>query len=311
MTSPIKIRIGTRASALARWQAEWVAAELQSRAGVEVELVPISTAGDRQQQGSIGSIGTQGVFTKEIQKALLDSRVDVAVHSLKDLPTDPVEGLTLGAVPPRESPRDVLICRERQSLDELPAGAIVGTGSPRRRAQLLNLRPELRVEDVRGNVDTRLRKLDDGEFDALVLAKAGLVRLKLEARISCELPPEQFLSAIGQGALGIEIRAGDDATLKAVTHLNDSVTHAAVAAERALLAHLRGGCLAPVAALAEPTDKGGLHLRAAVLSSNGSQRLDASQSASLDDAVKLGREVAEALLAQGAASLIAAARDTD
>ncbi|CAK9067831.1 Porphobilinogen deaminase (PBG) (Hydroxymethylbilane synthase) (HMBS) (Pre-uroporphyrinogen synthase) [Durusdinium trenchii] len=309
MTTSKKIRIGTRASALARWQAEWVAAELKSRAGVEVELVPISTAGDRQQQGPIGSIGTQGVFTKEIQKALLDDRVDVAVHSLKDLPTDQVEGLMLGAVPPRESPGDALVCREKQTLDDLPVGAVVGTGSPRRRAQLLNLRPDLSVKDVRGNVDTRLRKLDDGEYDALVLAKAGLVRLELDDRISYVLASEQFLSAIGQGALGIEIREGDAETLEAVAHLNDSATFAAVAAERALLAHLRGGCLAPVAALAEPNDDGTLHLRAVVLSNDGSQRLDASQTAPTEDAVQLGREVAEALLAQGAAKLIAAARD--
>lgn len=311
MTATPKIRIGTRASALARWQAEWVAAQLHVLASADVELIPISTAGDRQQQGPIGSIGSQGVFTKEIQKALLDERVDVAVHSLKDLPTDQVQGLILGAVPLRESPRDALVCREKQSLDQLSAGAVVGTGSPRRRAQLLNLRPDLVVEDIRGNVDTRLRKLDEGEFDALVLAKAGLVRLQLEDRISYELPPEQFLSAIGQGALGIEIRDGDAATQDVVSHLNDTTTHQAVIAERALLAHLRGGCLAPVAALAEADSTGSLMLRAAVLSSDGTQRIDHSLQAPLADAEQLGRDVAEALLSQGAAELIAAARDSD
>lgn len=311
MTAQPKIRIGTRASALARWQAEWVASQIRDLAGVEVELVPISTAGDRQQQGPIGSIGSQGVFTKEIQKALLDERVDVAVHSLKDLPTDQVAGLTLGAVPLRESPRDALVCREERFLDDLPTGAVVGTGSPRRRAQLLNLRPDLFVEGIRGNVDTRLRKLDEGEFDALVVAKAGLVRLQLEDRISCELPPEQFLSAIGQGALGIEIREHDGATREVVSHLNDNATHQAVLAERSLLAHLRGGCLAPVAALAEADSTGTLVLRAAVLSIDGTQRIDDSQQAPLAEAEQLGRDVAEALLSEGAAELIAAARQSD
>ncbi len=311
MTTVLKIRIGTRASALARWQAEWVAQRLREETGADVELVSISTAGDRQQQGPIGSIGAQGVFTKEIQRALLDDRVDVAVHSLKDLPTDPVERLTLGAVPPRESPRDVLVCREKQELGELPPGAVVGTGSPRRRALLLNLRADLRVVDVRGNVETRLRKLDEGEFDALVLAKAGLLRLQLEERITQELAPEVFLSAIGQGALGIEIRADDAATREAVSQLDDPATHMAVDAERSLLAQLRGGCLAPVAALAETVGDGKLFLRAVVLNIDGTHRVDASSEAPIEQAVQLGRDVANDLLAQGAAELIAAARDAD
>ncbi len=311
MTTLLKIRIGTRASALARWQAEWVAGQLRELVAADVELVTISTAGDRQQQGPIGSIGSQGVFTKEIQRALLEHRVDVAVHSLKDLPTDQVEGLLIGAVPPRESPRDVLVCRENRTLDELPPGSVVGTGSPRRRAQLLNRRADLRVVDVRGNVETRLRKLDEEEFDALVLAKAGLLRLGLEDRITQVLAPEVFLSAIGQGALGIEIRADDATTREAVSQLDAPATHMAVAAERSLLAHLRGGCLAPVAALAESIDDGKLHLRAAVLNLDGTQRVDAEAEAPTDAAEQLGRDVADHLLAQGAAAMIAGARDSD
>ena len=311
MPTPLTIRIGTRGSALARWQAEWVAGQLREKAAVDVQLVTISTAGDRQRQGPIGSIGTQGVFTKEIQGALLDHRVDVAVHSLKDLPTDPVEGLTLAAVPPRESPRDVLVCRENQKLDDLPPASIMGTGSPRRRAQLLNLRADFRVVDVRGNVETRLRKLDEGEFDALVLAKAGLLRLQHEDRITQELAPELFLSAIGQWALGIEIRRDDTTTQDAVRQLDDPATHRAVAAERSLLARLRGGCLAPVAALAEPSGDGKLFLRAVVLDIDGTHRVDAAAEAPVERAVQLGCDVANELLEQGAAQLIAAAREVD
>ncbi|MEX0641575.1 MAG: hydroxymethylbilane synthase, partial [Pirellulales bacterium] len=202
----LRLRLGTRASALARWQAEWVAAQLTSR-GVEVELVPIATRGDVRNRESIENIGSPGVFTKELERALLDERIDVAVHSLKDLPTDPVAGLCLPAVPERESPRDVLISRHGLLLDRLPAAATVGTGSLRRRAQLLHARADLVMRDVRGNVDTRLKKLADGEFDALVLAHAGLVRLGLDDQITEILKPARMLPAVGQGALAIEARA--------------------------------------------------------------------------------------------------------
>lgn len=300
------LRLGTRGSALARWQAEWVAGRLRE-AGVEVDLVPISTRGDRQQVGPIGAIGAPGVFTKELQRALLESEVDLAVHSLKDLPTDPVEGLILGAVPARGPVADVLICREASSLANLPSGATVGTGSLRRRAQLWHARPDLRMQDVRGNVETRLRKLLDGEFDALVLAQAGLERLNLAQHVTEILPSGIMLSAPGQGALGIEVRRDDARRLAVLATLDDPGTHRAVIAERALLATLRGGCLAPVGAWGRVEGET-LHVEGVVLSHDGQRRLAASAQGELRQAAQLGAEAAQALLDQGAAALIESAR---
>jgi hydroxymethylbilane synthase len=332
------LRLGTRASSLARWQADWVAARLVER-GHAVEIVEIATAGDVQQLGPVADIGSPGVFTKEIQRAMLSGRVDFAVHSLKDLPTDVVAGLTLAAVPPRESPADVLVVgsrgqgaggresiarsREQGAGDEkrepsssqlhapcslLSSGARVGTGSLRRQAQLRHVRPDLVVENIRGNVDTRLRKLDEGKYDAIVLAEAGLRRLGLAGRIAQVLPFDVMLPAVGQGALGIECRANDVATLSALAAIDDAEAHAAVLAERSLLAHLRGGCLAPIGALAQ-IGSGRLQLSAVVLSRDGSQRLAASDAAPPVDAEELGRKVAESLLALGAAELIAESRE--
>jgi hydroxymethylbilane synthase len=263
------------------------------------------------------------VFTKEIQRALLAGAIHLAVHSLKDLPTEPVDGLMLAAVPPRESVADVLVLpagsrgqeagnAERQSLplSMLRHGARVGTGSLRRQAQLRHVRPDLQMMDIRGNVDTRLRKLDAGQVDAVVLAEAGLVRLGLAGRITEALPSEVMLPAVGQGALAIECRADDAATQRVVAALDDAATHAAVLAERALLAHLRGGCMAPVGARAW-VDRNELQLSAVVLSSDGARRLAARDSAATTDrnsAEELGRRVAERLLADGAAELISAAR---
>jgi hydroxymethylbilane synthase len=306
----IRLRIGTRASALARWQAEWVAARLAER-GVESELVPIVTQGDQHQAGPIGALGSQGVFTKEIQRAVLDGRADLAVHSLKDLPTEPVEGLCLAAVPPRESAGDVLVLRQGEKLYDLPRGARVGTGSLRRRAQLWHVRSDLAFDDVRGNVETRVRKLDEGAYDALVLAEAGLKRLGLAARIAQVLPKEIMLPAVGQGALGIEARADDRQARDAVSALDDRPTRAAVLAERALLAALRGGCLAPVGAWGRMETDGRLHLDAVVLSVDGRTRLLAADAATPAAAEVLGASVAERLLSQGAAELIAAARRAD
>jgi hydroxymethylbilane synthase len=300
------IRLGTRASKLARWQADWVAARLREH-GDTVEIVEIATAGDVEPSGPVADIGAPGVFTKEIQRAVLSGEVDVAVHSLKDLPTDEIAGLKLAAVPPRESPADVLLARSGKSLESLPASARVGTGSLRRQAQLRHARPDLRVERIRGNVDNRVRKLDAGQFDAIVLAEAGLKRLGLAGRISQVLPFDVMLPAVGQGALGIECRRDDAATLAALALLDDAKSHAAVLAERALLAHLRGGCLAPIGALAI-IENGRLRLTAVVLNSDGSRRLNASDDAAPADALDLGRRVADALLAQGAAELIAASR---
>ena len=241
------LRLGTRASRLARWQADWVAARL-TELGQTVEPIPIRTEGDRKQQGPIGKIGTRGVFTKEIQQALLENRIDLAVHSLKDLATEPVEGLILAAVPERGPWADCLVIREARSLYELPTGAVIGTGSLRRSTQLLHLRPDLKIENIRGNVETRLAKLDAGRYDCVALAEAGLVRLGLEDRITERLDRGQLLPAVGQGALGIEARGGDKRTLEILSQLNDRTTFASVIAERSMMRTLKGGCLAPIAA---------------------------------------------------------------
>jgi hydroxymethylbilane synthase len=313
---PRKLRLGTRASKLARWQAEWVAHKLTAL-GHQVELVEIATRGDMEQVVAVEEIGTRGVFTKEIQRALLAGDVDLAVHSLKDLPTEPLNGLILAAIPPRESSADVLVLgagsRERgagnkNSISELPRDARVGTGSLRRQAQLRYLRPDLQISDVRGNVDTRLRKLDDGLFDAIVLAEAGLRRLGLADRISQVLPSDVMLSAVGQGALGIEGRVDDVETLWALAPLDDADTRAAVTAERALLNHLRGGCMAPVGGLGRLEGEE-LRLAAVVLSADGTQRMVASEVGLPDDAEALGVRVAEILLSKGAAKLIASSRN--
>jgi hydroxymethylbilane synthase len=301
------LQLGTRASALARWQAEWVAARLLS-CGHAVDLVPITTQGDVV-RGSLGEAGGVGLFTKELQHALLDGRIDLAVHSLKDLPTEHVPGLALAGVPPRESVCDVLLSRDGLTLASLPYGAVVGTGSLRRRAQALHRRPDLRFIDIRGNVDTRVRKLQSGQYDAIILAEAGLNRLQLTAHVTQVLSPLEMLPAVGQGALGIEARANDQRTRTAVEALNDPATHAAVLAERSLLLTLLGGCLAPVGAWGRATENGQLELDAVVLSADGKQRLAATaRTADLADAVDLGKHVAETLLAQGAALLIQQSR---
>lgn len=303
------LRIGTRGSELASWQANWVAERLRSQ-GVECELIKISTRGDVQQEQPIEAIGTQGVFTKELQKALLDGRIDVSVHSLKDLPTEPVKSLCLAAVPERESPLDVLVSRNNLRLDQLPQAARIGTGSVRRRSQLLHLRPDLRIHDVRGNVDTRLKKLDDGQYDALILAEAGLKRLGLAGRITEVLSADRMLPAVGQGALGLETRAHDAAAREIMELIDDLSSHQAVLAERALLSTLRGGCLAPVGAFGRLEDDGRLKLTACVFSRDGKRRLVAEHLGNAADAVQIGRQVAEDLLADGAAELIEAARTT-
>lgn len=308
MMSQAPLRLGTRASPLARWQADWVAGQLAAR-GVNVSLVPISTRGDKVRSGPIGAIGGQGVFTKELQRALVEGEIDLAVHSLKDLPTDAVAGLRLAAVPRRGPSGDVLVSRQASSFDQLTQGAAVGTGSLRRRAQLWHARPDLRMEDVRGNVDTRLRKLDEGHYDALVLAEAGLVRLGLGERITQVLPTSLILPAVGQGALGIEARGDDARTLQLLAPLDDAETNAAVTAERAMLAALRGGCLAPVGAWGR-VEAGRLRLSGVVLGGDGRRRLAAEAEGEPGQAAELGRAIAADLLRQGAAELIQSARET-
>jgi hydroxymethylbilane synthase len=312
MPSASPVRLGTRASQLARWQAEWVAARLREL-GVEVELVPIATRGDRQQQGPIRAFGGQGVFTKEIQRALLEKQIDLAVHSLKDLPTAQPGALCLAAVPERAPVSDVLVCRQGAaghgvSLDDLGAAAVLGTGSLRRRSQLLHVRPDLQCIDVRGNVETRLRKLDEGDCDALVLAEAGLRRLAMAERITQVLPASIMLPAVGQGALGLETRSDDQATRAVSGELDHWPTRAAVLAERAMLAALEGGCLAPIAAWGRVEHRV-LTLSGRVLSPDGRQKIETTLSGDPRWPDRLGRRVAEGLIAQGAADLIQAARE--
>jgi len=301
----MRLRLATRGSALARWQAEWTAQRL-GQLGHECELVIVSTSGDRF-QGPIDASTPQGLFTREIQAAVLAGEADAAVHSLKDLPTRSAEGLVLAAVPPRAATADALVSRRFASIDALPPGAIVGTGSVRRRAQLLAYRPDFAVADLRGNVDTRLRKLDEGRYDAIILATAGLERLGLSDRIVQRLPARIMMPAPGQGALGIEARADDQAVLTVLAALDDFATRAATTAERTMLAAIGGGCLAPVAALAE-TDGIGLRLVAQVLSPDGSRVIRAEVAGSLADAEPLGRQAAAELAAAGASELIAQCR---
>lgn len=315
------IRIGTRGSALALWQAHWVEAEL-SRHGFGVRIVEIGTSGDLNRQQPIANLGAEGVFTKEIQRALLAGEVDLAVHSLKDLPTEKVEGLAFVASPRRGPFRDAFVSNRAVDLESLPDGSVIGTGSARRKAQLLNLFGDrFRIADIRGNVETRLRKLDDGDYDAVILAEAGLVRLGLDTRIASLLEPPQFLPAVGQGALGIEIRVCDtDAMQAAVDCLNDWPTYAAVSAEREFLWSLAGGCLAPIAAhatvdISAANDLAAeLTLHARVLSADGKQRLETVQRTPVnfsqaaadvrEIAMRTGRIAAEELLAAGADVLL-------
>jgi hydroxymethylbilane synthase len=297
------MRIGTRGSALARWQAEWVAGQL-NRLGIATELVLISTSAD-QHQDDIAQLGITGAFTRELQRALLECRIELAVHSLKDLPTLEVPGLALAAVPPRETPFDVLICRDDNDLASLPRGSRIATSSPRRRAQVLRLRPDVVVCPVRGNVDTRLRKLDEGQFDGLVLAQAGLARLGFIQRAAQVLAPPQMYPAPGQGALALEVRSDDQRTQAVLRELDDPPSRHAVTAERTLLARLGGGCHAAVGALARPSGEQGLILDAVVLSQDGQTLLSTQVTSESADSAELGGRAAEHLLQQGAARLLA------
>jgi len=303
------IRIGTRGSQLARWQSEWVAGTLRAlHPGLVVEIVEIKTQGDRDRNSPLAAIGGLGIFTKEIQRALLDSTADVAVHSLKDLPTGGPDELILGAVPVREDVADALIAPNYHTLAALPAGATIGTGSLRRRAQLLYLRPNLQVVAIRGNVETRLRQATDGKLDAVLLAEAGLRRLGLEGHVTERLGPPSFLPAVGQGALGIECRRDDAATLALLAPLDDAASHRAVVAERRALAELEGGCMIPMAAWAHDTAEGFLTLAATIFDPDGRERIFASLTGPREDPNNLGRRVADELRCQGAERLLRSVR---
>ena len=301
MSGPI--RLGTRASLLAMTQSRWVAERLSAALGREVELVEVTTTGDRD-DAPLAQLGGTGVFVSALRDALLDGRIDVAVHSLKDLPTGPADGLVLAATPLREDPRDVVVARDGLTLGELPVGSRVGTGSPRRAAQLHALGLGLEIVDIRGNVDTRIRKVREGAYDAVLLARAGLARIGRLEEATEVLDPLQMLPAPGQGALALETR--DDHVATEVAVLDDARTRAAVTAERAVLATLEGGCAAPVGALAEVAE--GEHdeelwVRAVALSPDGTLAVRMSATGDPADAAGVGSRLASDMLDEGAAQL--------
>ena len=297
------VRIGTRGSALALAQAAWVKQRLEEEyPGGKVETLVIKTSGDRFLDTPVKAIGGKGIFVKEIEEALLRNEIDLAVHSLKDLPTEIAPGLTLAAMPEREDPRDVLISLNHVPLSGLPSNSRIGTGSLRRRAQLAHYRKDLSVVPIRGNIDTRLRKLDRGEFDALVMAAAGLKRMGWEHRISEYLAPEICLSAVAQGALGLESREGDWVAER-IAFLRHPPTAMEVMAERALLRRLGGGCQLPVAARAW-FEKGKIRLMGVVAEVDGGKLFRAEISGEADRAERLGEELAETLLKLGADEIL-------
>lgn len=301
--------IGSRGSKLALTQSEWVKTKLQLlNPGVSINIEIIKTAGDVKTE-PLSVIGGAGVFTKELEEALLDKRVDLAVHSLKDLPTVLPEPLAVAAICEREDPRDALVLgreldSDSASLESLPARAVVGTSSPRRLAQLKHVREDVIIKDLRGNVDTRLRKLDEGHYDALILASAGLRRLGLEHRISASIPPEKMLPAVGQGAIGIEVRAHDDACQEIVSKLNHEPTRIACLAERSLLRGLGGGCQLPIAGHAVVVYER-LRLDGLIAARDGKEVLRDHIEGNSDEAEALGQQLAQRLLLSGADRLLA------
>jgi len=296
----LRLRIGSRGSQLALWQANHIAAKLRDR-GHEVQIERIHTTGDKILDVALAKVGAKGMFTKEIEEALAAGRVDLAVHSLKDLPTELSDKFEIAATPTREDPRDAFCSARFASIDDLPQGARVGTSSLRREAQLKALRRDLVVHPLRGNVDTRLRKLESGEFDAIILASAGLRRLGRTELIRQIIPVETMCPAAGQGALAIEIRAGDSSVQKAIVFLDDRATRAETDCERALLRKMGGGCQVPVGANAKQRDRK-LQLEAVVASPDGSLLLRESESG--NDSQHLGEAVAEKLLQRGGARIL-------
>lgn len=301
-----EIRIATRKSALALWQAEHVKARLeQAHPGLRVTLVPMVSRGDKLLDAPLAKIGGKGLFVKELETALLENQADIAVHSMKDVPMDFPEGLGLYCICEREDPRDAFVSNTYESLDALPAGSVVGTSSLRRQAQILARRPDLKIQFLRGNVNTRLAKLDAGDYDAIILAAAGLIRLGFAERIRTSISAQDSLPAGGQGAVGIECRSVDREIHALLAPLHHHDTALRVTAERALNKHLNGGCQVPIACYAVLEGEQ-LWLRGLVGQPDGSHLLRAEQRASSADAEQLGVRVAEALLAQGAAAILQA-----
>ncbi|MYC59994.1 MAG: hydroxymethylbilane synthase [Gammaproteobacteria bacterium] len=303
------LRIASRNSPLAMWQANHVKSALQrSHPGLEVEILGFTTTGDRMLHSPLARLGGKGLFVKELERAMLDGEADIAVHSMKDVPAQFPEGLELAVICERGDPSDALVSNDYGSLADLPQEAVVGTSSLRRQCQLKCLRPDLRLADLRGNVGTRLGKLDEGQYDAIILASAGLMRLSLEQRIRARLDIADCLPAAGQGAIGVECRTGDETTCDLLACLHHEETAARVAAEREVTLALDGGCELPIAAHAR-LDEGNLHLQALVGRADGSEIVRSERSGLAANPRELGREVAAELLECGADRIIAALRD--
>ncbi len=298
------LRIATRKSPLAMWQAEFVKAELEkAHPGLEIILLPMSTKGDKILDVPLAKIGGKGLFTKELEDRMMDGDADIAVHSMKDVPMELPEGFALGAILERHAPTDAFVSNKYETFDSLPQGAILGTSSLRRKAQLMAIRPDLDVRDLRGNVGTRLGKLDAGEYDAIVLATSGLMRLELDERIRHELAPEVCLPAVTQGTLGIEYFEKDNETLDIIKVLNHTETEIRTTAERAMNHRLEGGCQVPIGVFAE-LDGDKISMRGLVGALDGSQILKADIQGSAADAKALGVTLAEKLLDQGAKAIL-------
>lgn len=299
-----RIRIATRKSPLAMWQAEFVKAELERiHPGLTVELLPMSTKGDVILDTPLAKVGGKGLFVKELEVAMLEDQADIAVHSMKDVPVDFPEGLGLEVICEREDPRDAFVSNKYKCIDELPQGAVVGTSSLRRQCQLRARRPDLIIKDLRGNVGTRLGKLDAGEYDAIILAAAGLIRLKLSERIASFISAEESLPANGQGAVGIECRTDDERVKALLAPLEHKETRYRVLAERAMNTRLEGGCQVPIGAYAEIQDQQ-LTLRGLVGNPDGSEVISGVVSGHQDEAVALGNALAEELLSKGAKTIL-------
>ncbi|WP_313628102.1 hydroxymethylbilane synthase [Kosakonia sp.] len=299
------LRIATRQSPLALWQAHYVKGRLEANhPGLTVELVPMVTRGDVILDTPLAKVGGKGLFVKELELALLENRADIAVHSMKDVPVDFPQGLGLVTICERDDPRDAFVSNRYNSLDELPAGSIVGTSSLRRQCQLAEHRPDLVIRSLRGNVGTRLSKLDNGDYDAIILAVAGLNRLGLGSRVRAALPPETSLPAVGQGAVGVECRLDDTRTRALLAPLNHDDTAVRVKAERAMNTRLEGGCQVPIGSYAELID-GGIWLRGLVGAPDGSIMVRGERRGRLEDAEQLGISLAEELLDNGARAILA------
>jgi len=303
--STATVRIATRKSALALWQAEYVKAQLEHfHPGITVELVPMTTKGDIILDTPLAKVGGKGLFVKELEVAMLEDRADIAVHSMKDVPVEFPEGLGLEVICPREDPRDAFVSNTINSLAELPQGAIVGTSSLRRQCQIKALRPDLDIRDLRGNVNTRLKKLDNGEYDAIILAAAGLIRLEMPERIQEFIEPEVMLPANGQGAVGIECRTNDEVLKALLAPLGCETTRIRVLAERAMNRALEGGCQVPIGSYAVIQENGEVFLRGLVGATDGSEILTSEITGNNSNAEQLGNTLAEQLLEKGADKIL-------